>query len=129
MHENELGTLILNAAIEVHRNLGPGLLESVYEVVLAKELMQHGLTIERQVAVPIVYRDLRFEEGFRADIIVNGMVLLELKSVERVTPAHLKQVQTYLKLTGLKLGYLLNFGEALLKDGITRCVNGLRDSG
>ncbi len=129
MHENELGTLILNAAIEVHRNLGPGLLESVYEVVLAKELMQRGLTIERQVAVPIVYRDLRFEEGFRADIIVNGMVLLELKSVERVTPAHLKQVQTYLKLTGLKLGYLLNFGEALLKDGITRCVNGLRDSG
>ncbi len=128
MHENELGTLILNAAIEVHRNLGPGLLESVYEVVLAKELMQRGLTIERQVAVPIVYRDLRFEEGFRADIIVNGMVLLELKSVERVTPAHLKQVQTYLKLTGLKLGYLLNFGEALLKDGITRCVNGLRDS-
>jgi GxxExxY protein len=80
------------------------------------------------VPVPIVYKDLRFDEGFRADLIVAGKVLLELKSVERVSPAHKKQVQTYLRLTGRKLGYLLNFGEAVLKDGITRCVNGLEES-
>jgi GxxExxY protein len=128
MNENQLGTLILSAAIEVHRELGPGLLESVYAIVLARELMDRKLVVERQVAVPIKYKDLRFDEGFRADLIVNGKVVLELKSVERVTPAHKKQVQTYLKLTGLKLGYLLNFGDALLKDGITRCVNGLDDS-
>ncbi len=127
MNENELGTLVLTAAIEVHRELGPGLLESVYEVVLAKELSLRGLTVERQVPVPIVYKGLHFEEGFRADLIVEGRVLLELKSVERVTPSHKKQVQTYLRLTGLKLGYLLNFGEAVLKDGITRCVNGLKE--
>ena len=127
MTENEIGTLILAAAIEVHRELGPGLLESVYEVVLAQELTLRGLAVERQVAVSIVYKGLRFEEGFRADLIVEGKVLLELKSVERVTPAHKKQVQTYLRLTGLKLGYLLNFGEAVLKDGITRCVNRLEE--
>lgn len=84
-----------------------------------------GLLAERQVQVPIIYKGVRFDEGFRADIIVDKKVLLELKSVERVMSAHKKQVQTYLKLTGLKLGYLLNFGEAVLKDGITRCVNGL----
>ena len=128
MNENEIGTLILKTAIEVHRELGPGLLESVYEVVLAKELSLRGLLVARQVPVPVVYKDLRFEEGCRADIIVNGKVLLELKSVERVTPAHKKQVQTYLRLSGMKLGYLLNFGEAVLKDGITRCVNGLEES-
>jgi GxxExxY protein len=128
MTENEIGTLILNAAIEVHRELGPGLLESVYEAVLARELSLRGLAVERQVSVPISYKELRFDEGFRADLIVEGKVLLELKSVERVSPAHKKQVQTYLRLTGRKLGYLLNFGEAVLKDGITRCVNGLEDS-
>jgi GxxExxY protein len=128
MTENEIGTLVLNAAIEVHRVLGPGLLESVYEAVLARELSLRGLTVERQVPVPIIYKDLRFDEGFRADLIVAGTVIVELKSVERVTPAHKKQVQTYLRLTGRKLGYLLNFGEAVLKDGITRCVNGLDDS-
>jgi GxxExxY protein len=127
MNENEIGTLILAAAIEVNRELGPGLLESVYEVVLARELTGRGLNVERQVSVPIVYKGLRFEEGFRADLIVYGKVLLELKSVERVTPAHKKQVQTYLRLTALKLGYLLNFGEAVLKDGITRCVNRLEE--
>lgn len=127
MNENEIGTLVLAAAVELHRDLGPGLLESVYEIVLARELSSRGLAVGRQVPVPIVYKGLRFEEGFRADLIVAGRVLLELKSVERVTPAHKKQVQTYLRLTGLKLGYLLNFGEALLKDGITRCVNRLEE--
>ena len=127
MTENEVGTLILAAAIDVHRELGPGLFESVYEVVLGKELTLRGLAVERQVPVPIVYKGLCFEEGFRADLIVEGKGLLELKSVERVTPTHKKQVQTYLRLTGLKLGYLLNFGEAVLKDGITRCVNQLEE--
>jgi GxxExxY protein len=125
MNENEIGTRILEAAITVHRELGPGLLESVYEVTLARELSDLGLKVERQVQVPIVYKSIRFEEGFRADIIVENQVLLELKSVEAVTQAHKKQVQTYLKLTGLKLGYLLNFGDSVLKNGITRCVNGL----
>ncbi len=83
--------------------------------------------VERQVSVPITYNGVRFDEGFRADIIVNDRVILELKSVERVTAAHKKQVQTYLRLTGCKLGYLLNFGEALMKSGITRCVNGLEE--
>ena len=125
MNENEIGTRVLEAAISVHRELGPGLLETVYEVVLARELSDLGLTVERQVAVPINYKGVRFEEGFRADMIVGKKVLLELKSVERIQSAHKKQVQTYLKLTGLKLGYLLNFGEDVLKSGITRCVNGL----
>jgi GxxExxY protein len=125
MNENEIGTRILEAAITVHRELGPGLLESVYEVTLARELSDLGLKVERQVQVPIVYKNIRFEEGFRVDIIVENQVLLELKSVEAVIQAHKKQVQTYLKLTGLKLGYLLNFGESVLKKGITRCVNGL----
>jgi GxxExxY protein len=129
MNENEIGTLVLAAAIEVHRELGPGLLESVYEVVLAHELSSRGLAVERQVSVPIVFKKIHFDEGFRADLIVEGKVLIELKSVERVTPAHKKQVQTYLRLTGIKLGYLLNFGEAVLKDGITRCVNRLEEDG
>jgi GxxExxY protein len=127
MNENEIGTRVIEAAITVHRELGPGLLESVYEVVLARELKDLGLNVERQVPVPITYKGVRFDEGFRADLIVENKVLLELKSVERMMPAHKKQVQTYLKLTGLKLGYLLNFGEDVLKSGITRCVNGLED--
>jgi len=125
MNENDIGTQVLESAINVHRELGPGLLETVYEVVLARELSDLGLLVERQVQVPIIYKGIRFDEGFRADIIVEKKVLLELKSVERIMPAHKKQVQTYLKLTGLKLGYLLNFGEAVLKGGIPRGVNGL----
>jgi len=116
---------VIETAIVMHRELGPGLLETVYEVVLARELQDRGLRVERQVPVPIRYKNIRFDEAFRADIVVAGKVILELKSVERVTAAHKKQVQTYLRLTGCKLGYLLNFGEALMKAGITRCVNGL----
>ena len=127
MTENEIGTIIVEAAIAIHRELGPGLLESVYEVILAHELLRRGLSLVRQHPVPIEYKGIRFDEGFRADIFINGKVIVELKSVERVTAAHKKQVQTYLKLTGCKLGYLLNFGEALMKDGITRCVNGLEE--
>ena len=127
MTENEIGTIVVGAAIAIHRELGPGLLESVYEVVLARVLEDKGLKVERQVSVPIEYRGIRFDEGFRADIIVEGKVILELKSVERVIGAHKKQVQTYLRLTGCKLGYLLNFGDALMKNGITRCVNGFEE--
>lgn len=126
--ENEIGTRVIEAAIEIHRELGPGLLESVYELVLASELTRRGLKVARQVAVPITYKGINFDEGFRADLIVEDKVILELKSVEHVSPAHKKQVQTYLKLTGCKLGYLLNFGEAVLRTGITRCVNGLEEN-
>ena len=127
MTENEIGTIVVESAIAVHRELGPGLLETVYEVVLARELQDRGLNVERQVPVAIQYKEIKFDEGFRADIIVDGKVILELKSVEHVSAAHKKQVQTYLRLTGCKLGYLLNFGEALMKNGITRCVNGLEE--
>jgi GxxExxY protein len=127
MTENEIGTIVVDCAIAVHRELGPGLLETVYEIVLARELQDRGLKVERQVPVPIQYKNIKLDEGFRADIIVHGKVILELKSVEKVTEAHKKQVQTYLRLTGCKLGYLLNFGEALMKAGITRCVNGLEE--
>jgi len=128
MKENEIGTKVIEAAIQIHRELGPGLLETVYEVILARELSDSGLEVERQVPVPIIFKGIRFDEGFRADIIVENKVLLELKSVGRVVPAHKKQVQTYLRLTGLKLRYLLNFGKTILKTGITRCVNGLEES-
>ena len=125
MTENEIGQIVVDAAIAVHRALGPGLLETVYEVVLSHELRQRGLQVERQVPISIEYLGVRFDEAFRADIMVDGKVILEMKSVEHVTAAHKKQIQTYLRLTGCKLGFLLNFGEALMKDGITRAVNGL----
>ena len=125
MNEDGIGKEVVDAAVQVHRKLGPGLLETVYEVVLAKELERRGLRVERQVPVPILYGNLRFEEGFRADIIVEGKMILELKSVEQLSKVHAKQVFTYLKLRGLKLGFLLNFGANLMKDGIERVVNGL----
>ena len=117
MHENEIGSVVVDCAVALHRDLGPGLLETVYEVILARALERRGLSVQREVAVPIEYEGETFAEGFRADLIVESKVLLELKSVERVTPAHKKQLLTYLRLTGLKLGYLLNFGEALMRDG------------
>jgi GxxExxY protein len=127
MTENEIGTMVVQSAIAVHREMGPGLLETVYEAILARELLDRGLKVERQVSVPIKYKNIHFDEGFRADIIVDRKVILELKSLERVTAAHKKQVQTYLRLTGCKLGYLLNFGEDVMKSGITRCINRLAD--
>ena len=128
MTENEIGKVVVDSAVALHRELGPGLLESVYEVILAHELRQRGLRVERQVPVPIEYRGIKFEEAFRADILVEGKVVLELKSIEQVTRAHKKQLQTYLRLIGHKLGFLLNFGEALMKRGITRAVNGLEET-
>ncbi len=125
MTENEIGNIVVDVAIAIHKTLGSGLYEIVYEVVLTHELKKHGLNVERQVPVSIEYDGIKFDEGFRADIIIENKVILELKSVESVTKAHKKQVLTYLRLTGCKLGYLLNFGEGLMKDGITRIVNGL----
>jgi GxxExxY protein len=127
MHENEIGAVVVDCAVTLHQDLGRGLLETVYEATLARVLERRGLSVQRQIAVPIEYEGETFAEGFRADLIVEGKVLLELKSVERVTPAHKKQLLTYLRLTGLKLGYLLNFGEALMRDGITRTINGTLD--
>ena len=125
MNENEIGMMVVDAAIAVHRELGPGLLESVYEAVLADELAGRGLSAVRQVLVPIVYKGKQIDEGYRADIVVNDSVVLELKSIEAIRDVHKKQLLTYLKLGGKKLGFLLNFGEAVMKKGIARIVNGL----
>ena len=125
MHENEIAKTIINAAMTVHKRLGPGLLESVYEKTLAYELIKRGLEVKIQVPVPIRYDGMVFEDAFRADLIVEGKVIVELKSVETVQPVHKKQLLTYLRLADKRLGLLINFGAALLKDGISRVVNKL----
>jgi GxxExxY protein len=125
MHENATGKIVVDTAVCLHRELGPGLLESVYEILMVHELETRGLKVRRQVPIPIKYKGIVFNEGFCADIVVEEKVVLELKSVESTSKAHKKQVLTYLKLMDLKLGYLLNFGEALMKDGITRLMNGV----
>lgn len=122
---NFISGAIVDAAVHVHCRLGPGLLESVYESVLAYELQKRGLKVERQVPVLVVYDKLRFEEGFRADLIVDDLVIVELKSVETIAPVHSKQLMTYLKLMDRRLGLLINFGAPLLKDGIRRIANNL----
>ena len=124
MHEIKIGTMIVDCAVHLHQDLGPGLLESVYEVTLARKLEKRGLLVQRQVPIAIEYEGQKFNEGFRADLIVEEKVIVELKSVETIHPAHKKQLLTYLRLTGLKLGYLLNFGAALMKEGITRTIHG-----
>ena len=125
MTENELSKIIVNACYNIHFELGPGLLESVYEEILFYELSKLGLKVERQKPIPVIWRDVKMEIGFRADLIVENKVVLELKSVEAIAPVHPKQVLTYLKITDLKLGLLINFNEKLIKDGITRIVNNL----
>jgi len=125
MKEDEIGRLVVDVAVNLHREMGPGLLETVYEVVLAYELRRCGLRVERQLPLPIRYKGLRFDEGFRIDLVVEDKVILELKCVERLNNAHKKQVLTYLRLADKRLGYLLNFGEAVMKHGITRIVNRL----
>ena len=124
MMENDIGTIVVDTAIRLHRELGPGLLESVYEIVLARLLEKEGLHVQRQVGIPIFYEKERFDEGFRADIIVEKKVILEIKSVQKLHPVFKKQLLTYLKLTEMKLGYILNFGEELMKTGIERVING-----
>ena len=125
--ENELSKIILDAAFKVHTRTGPGLLESVYEVTLAHELRKVGLRVERQVPIPIRYDDLTFDEGFRADLLVEGRVIVELKSIEQLARVHAKQLLTQLRLSDRKLGLLINFGEIHLKNGIERVVNGLTE--
>jgi GxxExxY protein len=127
MDENEIAKKIVDAAYHVHRKLGPGLLESVYETVLAFEVERRGLTVKRQVPVSIVYEGITLDEGFRADLIVQDKVIVELKSVETVSPVHKKQLLTYLRLTDTRLGLLINFGTALIRDGISRVVNRLSE--
>ena len=127
MTENEIAKEIVDAAYHIHKRLGPGLLESVYETVMVYELKKRGLKIDRQMAVAMVYDNIRFDEGFRADLIVEDKVIVELKSVENVVPVHKKQLLTYLRLADKRLGLLINFGSELIRDGISRVVNGLRD--
>jgi GxxExxY protein len=128
MTENVIAKVVVDVCYRVHTSLGPGLLESVYEVVLTRELEKSGLLVQRQVAVPIVWEGQKFDEGFRADLIIDDKVIVELKSVEKIAPVHKKQLLTYLRLTDTRLGLLVNFGEALIKDGIKRVVNGLQDN-
>ncbi len=127
MRENEIATQVVDAAYRLHVQLGPGLFESVYEVVLAHELKTRGLHVERQVPIPIQYDSITFDEGFRADMIVEDKVILELKSVEEVSRVHKKQLLTYLRVSDKRLGLLINFGAELIKDGISRVVNGLEE--
>jgi GxxExxY protein len=120
MRENQLSKEIIGAAIEVHRELGPGLLESAYEECLAYELSLRGILFERQKEIPLIYKGVHVDCGFRADLLVDGLVVVELKAVKTLAPIHQAQLLTYLKLTGCKLGLLLNFNELKLRDGIKR---------
>lgn len=125
MSENELSKIIVNKSFEIHKGLGPGLLESVYEDILSYELRECGLVVSNQQSLPVIWKGIKMEQGFRADLIVENKVLVELKSVETLAPVFYKQVLTYLKITKIKLGLLINFNEPLLKNGIKRVVNGL----
>ena len=125
MTENEIGSIIVDTAVKLHKELGPGLLESVYEIILSKLLSKKGLYVQRQVAIPVKYADEVFDEAFRVDLFIDGKVIVELKSTEKILPVHQKQLLTYLKLTKTKLGFLLNFGVPVMKDGIERIANGL----
>ncbi len=124
--ENDIARIIVDCAIRIHKALGPGLLESSYEECLSFELSRSGLNVEKQKALPLVYEDVRLEIGYRVDLLMCGKVIVEVKSVETLTDVHLAQVLTYLKLTGCKLGLLINFNVALIKKGIRRVVNGLQ---
>lgn len=127
MKHNEISRIIVDTALDVHRRLGPGLLESVYQAVLLHELVKRGLRVEKEVAVPVLWDDMKLDVGFRADLIVEDSVILELKSVDAVAPVHKKQLLTYLRLADKRLGLLINFGEELIRNGITRVVNGLQE--
>ena len=125
MHENEISKIIVDASYQIHVTLGPGIFESVYEEILEYELIKRGLTVKRQQPIPVVWDDKKFDHGFRADLIVEDKVIVEVKSIEAVAPVHQKQLLTYLRLTDTKLGLLINFNEALIKNGIQRIVNNL----
>ena len=125
MRENQIGDVIVRGALTVHSALGPGLLESVYELCLVHELSKGGLKVERQVALPVRYGDLDIDGGFRVDILVEGLVIIEVKAVDKLAPVHKSQLLTYLRLGECKLGYLLNFNVPHMRDGIRRVVYGL----
>lgn len=129
MELESLAREVIDCAYRIHCELGPGLLETVYEAVFAKRLAAKGLRVERQKAVPFRFDDIDFDEGFRADLLVEGRLLVELKSTERLAPVHGKQVLTYLRLLNLPLGLLINFGGATFKEGIRRIVNNHADTG
>lgn len=125
LSENEIAAQIVDAAFNIHRQLGPGLLESAYEAVLDYELRKRGLRVERQVPMSIVYDGVKIDIGYRADLLVENKVIIELKSVEQLAPVHQKQLLTYLRATGMRLGLLVNFGDVLIKNGIKRVANNL----
>jgi GxxExxY protein len=127
MTENEIARQIVDAAFKIHTKFGPGLLESAYEAILAYELKKRGLRVKLQQPIPIWYEEIKLEVGYRADLIVEDKVIIELKSVERIAPVHQKQLLTYLKLADKRLGLLINFGEALIKNGVRRVVNDLEE--
>jgi GxxExxY protein len=125
MSENEISKIIIDVSYKIHVKLGPGLLESVYEAILYHELTKRGLNVERQKAIPVIWDDICLDIGFRTDLIVEDKVIIEIKSVEMISKVHSKQLMTYLKITNIKLGLLINFNETLIKNGISRIVNGL----
>jgi GxxExxY protein len=125
--ENELSRLVVDSAYQIHSTLGPGLFESVYETTLAYELCERGCRVVCQRGVPLIYKDVKLELGFRADIIVNGKLIVEVKSIEAIGKVHGKQLLTYLRLTDMRLGLLINFNVDLIKDGIKRVVNNLNE--
>jgi len=127
MTENEIATAIVNAAFKIHKTLGPGLFESVYEAALEFELRKRGLRVTQQVGLPVQYEEVKLELGFRIDLIVDEKVIVEIKSVEVLAPVHKKQLLTYLRLTNLRLGLLINFNVELIRDGIQRVINGFLD--
>jgi GxxExxY protein len=124
MTENEIAAAIVDAAFKIHTTLGPGLFESVYEAALEFELQKRGLRVAHQIGLPVHYEDVRLEVGFRVDFVVDGKVIVEIKSVEALAPVHKKQLLTYLRLTDLRLGLLINFNVELIKNGIHRVING-----
>ena len=127
MTENSIATLVVDAAFKIHKSLGPGLLESVYQATLSYELEKRGLNVRQQVGLPVYYETLKLEIGYRVDLIVADKVIIEIKSVEALAPVHRKQVETYLRLMDLRLGLLINFNVELIKNGIQRVVNRLAD--
>ncbi|MEI7848068.1 MAG: GxxExxY protein [Chloroflexota bacterium] len=128
MTENEIAKTCVDVAYKIHTTLGPGLLESVYESIMAHELRKRGLRVERQLGIPIEYDGILINEGFRVDLMVENLVIIELKSVEQIHPVHAKQLLTYLKLSKKRLGLLINFNGPLIKNNITRIVNGLPEN-
>jgi GxxExxY protein len=125
MTENEIAKIVVDISYQIHKTYGPGLFESVYEEIFCYELKKYDLFFERQTIIPVYHEEIKLESGFRADLIIENKLICEFKSIEALLPVHFKQVQTYLKLTKIKLGMLINFNVELIKEGMHRVVNGL----